>query len=102
MLLNEEDLVILRERCKSFKIKKLYLFDSALSDNYNTESDIDLIVDFRDYEPLNYFDNYYNLKNFLISHFNRKIDLLESRSISNSNFMNEIYKNKYLVYEYQN
>jgi predicted nucleotidyltransferase len=32
--------------CDSHKVKSLYAFDSVLTDDFNKESDIDLIVDF--------------------------------------------------------
>ena len=32
--------------CEQHKVNKLYVFGSALSNNFNEKSDIDLIVDF--------------------------------------------------------
>ena len=32
--------------CKAHKVKSLYAFGSVLTDKFNNESDVDLIVDF--------------------------------------------------------
>ena len=43
-------------------LKSLYAFGSVLSDKFNDESDIDLIVNFSDVQLLDYADNYFDLK----------------------------------------
>jgi predicted nucleotidyltransferase len=48
--------------CKTHNVKRLYAFGSILTDQFNEESDIDLIVDFNDIELLDYADNYFDLK----------------------------------------
>ena len=37
---------IIKKLCVSHKVKRLYAFGSVLTDRFNSESDIDLIVDF--------------------------------------------------------
>lgn len=63
-----EDVFIL---CKSHKVKSLYAFGSVLTDEFNPESDIDLIVDFQQLDVLDYGDNYYDLKFSLENIFKR-------------------------------
>jgi predicted nucleotidyltransferase len=63
--------------CKTHKVKTLYAFGSVLNSNFNSESDIDLIVDFEKLDVLEYGDNYYSLKFALENTLNRNIDLLE-------------------------
>ena len=36
----------IQKLCKAYKVKSLYAFGSVLTDAFNSESDVDLIVDF--------------------------------------------------------
>ena len=46
--------------CKRYKVKRLFVFGSVLTDRFNDESDIDLVVDFKKDEVEDYFDNYFD------------------------------------------
>ena len=48
--------------CEQHKVNKLYVFGSALSNNFNEKSDIDLIVDFNTLALEEYADNYFDFK----------------------------------------
>ncbi|WP_205748252.1 nucleotidyltransferase family protein [Dyadobacter bucti] len=48
--------------CKTHKVKSLYAFGSVLTDSFDGESDIDLIVDFANMEVEDYADNYFDFK----------------------------------------
>lgn len=84
--------------CKVHKVSKLFAFGSVLEDTFNNESDIDLIVDFKQVPIDEYADNYFNLKFELESIFNRSVDLLEEQAIKNPHFKREIDKVKRLIY----
>ena len=84
--------------CKLHKVKSLYAFGSVLTERFNTESDVDLIVDFQPLDVLDYSDNYYNLKFSLEDIFNRNVDLLEEKAIRNPYFLKTLNKNKKLIY----
>ena len=71
----------INELCKTHKVKSLYAFGSVLTDKFNNESDVDLIVDFQQLDVLDYGDNYYDLKFSLESVLKRNIDLLEKKAI---------------------
>ena len=86
------------ELCASHKVKHLYAFGSVLTADFNNDSDIDLIVDFKDIEVKDYADNYFDLKFALQDIFNRPIDLLESQAIKNPYFKKVVDQNKQLVY----
>ncbi len=86
------------ELCKTHKVKSLYAFGSVLTDKFNNESDVDLIVDFQQLDVLDYGDNYYDLKFSLESMLKRKIDLLEQKAIKNPYFIKTINQNKKLIY----
>ncbi|MHA4736531.1 nucleotidyltransferase family protein [Dyadobacter sp. MSC1_007] len=84
--------------CKTHKVKSLYAFGSVLSDNFNAESDIDLIVDFANMEVEDYADNYFDFKFSLQDIFERPVDLLEVPAINNPYFRQHINQCRLLVY----
>lgn len=84
--------------CKTHKVKSLYAFGSVLTDNFNNESDVDLIVDFLQLDVLDYGDNYYDLKFSLENIFKRNVDLLEEKAIKNPYFLKTLNQNKKLIY----
>lgn len=86
------------ELCKTHKVKSLYAFGSVLTDKFNNESDVDLIVDFQQLDVLDYGDNYYELKFSLENIFKRNIDLLEQKAIKNPYFLKTLNQNKKLIY----
>ena len=84
--------------CETHKVKSLYAFGSVLTDNFNSDSDIDLIVDFANIEVEEYADNYYDLKFSLQDILKRPIDLLEEKAIKNPYFKQSINLQRQLVY----
>lgn len=78
------------ELCKTHKVKSLYAFGSVLSENFNSESDIDLIVDFTAIDVEEYADNYFDLKFSLRDILKRPVDLLEEKAIKNLYFKTSI------------
>ena len=84
--------------CKTHKVKSLYAFGSVLTDKFNNESDVDLIVDFENLDVLDYGDNYYDLKFSLENILKRSIDLLEEKAIKNPYFRKILNQNKVLIY----
>ena len=85
--------------CANHKVKSLYAFGSVLTPNFNTNSDIDLIVDFKEIDVKDYADNYFDFKFSLQDIFNRPVDLLEEQAIKNPYFKEELNKKKVLVYK---
>ena len=84
--------------CKAHKVKSLYAFGSVLTDKFNSESDVDFIVDFQQLDVLDYGDNYYNLKFSLENILERNVDLLEEKAIKNPYFKKTVNQNKKLIY----
>jgi predicted nucleotidyltransferase len=84
--------------CETHKVKSLYAFGSVLTDHFNSESDIDLIVDFTNIEVEDYADNYFDLKFSLQEIFKRSIDLLEEKAIKNLYFKQSVNQQRQLVY----
>ncbi len=84
--------------CANHKVRSLYAFGSVLTPNFNTNSDIDLIVDFKEIDVNDYADNYFDFKFSLQDLFNRPVDLLEEQAIKNPYFKQVVNKTKELVY----
>ena len=102
MLITNQNIEEIQKICKKLNVKRLYLFGSSITENFNSNSDIDLLVDFDETQPEKYYDCYYNLKVFLIKYFDRRIDLLELRALKNPYLIEEINKTKILVYGKEN
>ena len=88
----------LNSLCVQYNVEKMYLFGSALNANFNTESDIDLLVKFKPIELALYFDNYINFKQNLESLFGRDVDLVEEQTLKNPILIQSINKSKELIY----
>ena len=84
--------------CANHKVRSLYAFGSVLTPNFNTNSDIDLIVDFKEIDVTDYADNYFDFKFSLQDIFNRPVDLLEEQAIKNPYFKQVVNQTKELVY----
>ncbi|GHT80457.1 nucleotidyltransferase [Bacteroidia bacterium] len=84
--------------CKWHGVKTLYAFGSVLTGNFNTNSDIDLVVDFMDIPVEKYADNYFDFKFSLQDVLKRPVDLLEEQAIRNPYFRQNINRNKKLIY----
>jgi len=88
----------INQACNANNVKSLFAFGSIINDNLSPDSDIDLIVEINENDPLKYCDYYFNLKFELEKLFQRKIDLLEQKAIRNKYLKDQIEKTKVLVY----
>lgn len=88
----------IQKLCRNYKVKTLYSFGSVNTARFSTDSDVDLMVDFETNDPLEYTDNYFNLKLDLEKILNRSIDLLENRATKNPLLRERIDKSKVLIY----
>ncbi len=84
--------------CSAYQVERMYLFGSALNQNFSNKSDIDFLVKFKSMDLSNYFDNYINFKGKLEQLFGRKVDLVEEQTLKNPILINSINKSKELVY----
>ena len=88
----------IKKLCEIHNVKSLYAFGSVLTDRFNNESDIDLIVDFSNIDVEDYADNYFDFKFSLQDILNRTVDLLEEKAIKNPYFKQTVTKQKQLIY----
>lgn len=84
--------------CKKHKVIELYVFGSILTDKFNKQSDVDLLIEFGDVDIYNYFDNYIELKESLENILKRPVDLLENKTVKNPILRKVIDRNKKLIY----
>jgi predicted nucleotidyltransferase len=88
----------IKQLCNEHNVKSLFAFGSVVSDKLKAESDIDLIVDIDSNDPIDYSDNYFDLKFQLENMLNRQIDLLEYKAIKNPYLKKQIDNTKVLIY----
>lgn len=88
----------LKRLCEKYDIKTMYLFGSATTTEFNDKSDIDILISFKEISFEKYTDNYFDLHEKLETLFNRKVDLLTERSISNPYFIQSVELTKQLLY----
>ncbi len=84
--------------CATHKVKSLFAFGSVVFNNLKADSDVDLIVDIDSNDPIDYSDNYFDLKIQLEEILNRPVDLLEDKVVKNPYLKNQIDNTKMLVY----
>ncbi|HQL71115.1 MAG TPA: nucleotidyltransferase domain-containing protein [Bacteroidales bacterium] len=97
MILNQHISQIIK-LCELNTVNSLFAFGSVTTDKFSTDSDIDLVVDINDNDPISYTDKYFNLKFQLEKLLQREIDLLEEKAIRNKFLKSEINRTKVLIY----
>ena len=88
----------LTQLCVMNRVKSLYVFGSVLTNRFDNNSDIDMVVDIDSTNPLEYADCYFNLKFALQDLLKRPVDLLENKAIRNNYLRQEIDNSKQLIY----
>jgi len=98
MTLIEQHIKQITRLCEMNKVRALFAFGSVTTDRFRPDSDIDLVVDIDDNDPISYSDKYFNLKFQLEDILKRQIDLLEQKAIRNNFLRNEIERTKVQIY----
>jgi predicted nucleotidyltransferase len=98
----------IRALCKQHHVKELYVFGSAVRDDFNEESDVDFlyVFDLDDFNlqetpgqwPYSPFAEFFKLKNGLEVLMARKVDVISYNDISSKVFKEMADKEKELVY----
>lgn len=98
LLKNKKDEI--EKLCQELQIKRMYLFGSAETAEFTKKSDIDFLISFKDNLSIeDYTNNYFALHYKLRELFNREIDIITERSLSNPYLIDSINKSKRLIYE---
>ena len=83
--------------CRRLKVQRLDLFGSAASDDFTTDSDVDILVQF-DRDGSGLFDRYFDLKEGLEELFGREVDVVIEKSLKNPYFKASIERSRRNLY----
>jgi predicted nucleotidyltransferase len=95
----EENTEKIKALCKMYNVKSLFAFGSVCADKFNDHSDIDFLIIFHPMGYGDYADSYLNLADKLEELFQRPVDLITDKSLSNPYFINSVNRTKTLIYE---
>jgi hypothetical protein len=84
--------------CEKHRVKEMYVFGSVLTDSFNSDSDVDLIVEFDNVDLNSYANNYFDLKISLQNLLKHRVDLLEQQALKNPYFIRQIQTKRQLIY----
>ena len=85
--------------CARYHVRRLELFGSAAAANFDAaRSDLDFLVDFQDVPLGEHANCYFGLLEALESLFGRRIDLAETRAITNPYFLAAIESTREVLY----
>ncbi|HBS85921.1 MAG: DNA polymerase subunit beta [Bacteroidetes bacterium GWF2_38_335] len=86
--------------CRNHNVKFLFAFGSSTTDKFDEEkSDIDLIVEIDDPDPIERGEKLISLWDLFEVFFSRKVDLLTTSSIKNPFLKKNIEATKILIYD---
>lgn len=85
--------------CRKYKVAKLWVFGSILTDRFNDESDVDFSVIFHYDQIQDLFLTFFDFIDELQQLLGRKIDLVDETAVKNSYFREELDRTKLLIYE---
>ncbi len=86
--------------CQQHSVGELYVFGSSVTDQFDEErSDIDLLVEIEENDPLERGAKLMSLWDKLEEFFQRKVDLLTKATIKNPVLRKSIDATKVLVYD---
>ena len=71
------------ELCEKYYLSELSIFGSSLRDDFNGESDIDILVSWKNYQKFNKPWDFINIEEDFKVLFNRKVDIVEKEALSN-------------------
>lgn len=89
----------LKTLCLKYNVKSLYAFGSVCTENFNENSDIDLLISLNTMDYGDYADTYFELVEKFENLFNRPVDLVTDKSLGNPYFIESINQTKTPIYE---
>jgi uncharacterized protein len=84
--------------CMMNNVKTLFAFGSVCTDKFNDQSDIDLLISFKPMDYGDYADTYFDLADKFENLFQRPVDLVTDKSLSNPYFIDSVNQTKTLLY----
>ena len=98
MIVLETKLSEIAAACEANDVKRLELFGSRARDDYLSDSDVDLLVEFVDPLRAGVFDRYLALHDALQAIFGCKVDLIECSAVQNPVLQQRIAAGRKLLY----
>ena len=84
--------------CKKYKVAKLWVFGSILTDRFNDDSDVDFSVIFNYKSIPDLFVTFFDFIDELETLLGRKVDLIDETAITNNYFRRKLDSTKQLIY----
>lgn len=96
----EDNRKTIKDLCTRYRVYRLEVFGSALTDeNFHSErSDLDFLVEFLPLQQGEYADAYFGLLEAFENLFDRHVDLIMPGAIKNPYFLESINRNRKVVY----
>jgi predicted nucleotidyltransferase len=96
----DQHLSKIQELCRTHKMKRLWVFGSILTNEFNEDSDIDFLHEWdeKNISDEEYLDNISQFLSALKQIFKRKIDFVHYPSLKNPYFIKDIDRTKVLLY----
>ena len=82
-----------------YNVKSLYAFGSVCTENFNKNSDIDLLISFNPMDYGDYADTYFEITEELEKILKRPVDLITDKSLGNPYFIESLNQTKTPIYE---
>ena len=87
------------ELCRKYHVIQLDVFGSVATDEFDAEtSDIDFLVQFDSSIKQNRFDNFFALRQELMTLFGRDVDLVEPGGLRNPYFIEQVNQTREKIY----
>lgn len=97
----DENIDKIKTLCDNHNVRSLFAFGSVCTDNFSEQSDIDLLISFYSMDYGDYADNYFNVADKFEEIFNRPVDLVTDKSLSNPYFIQSLNQTKTLLYGHE-
>lgn len=94
----DEDLEQIADMCVRYHVKRLGIFGSAVTDEFDETSDLDVSVIFEREGFTGSFERYMGLKEELEELFGRPVDLVTADRIRNPVFAREVQETQEVIY----
>lgn len=96
----KDNLDVFQAICKEHSVEYLYAFGSSVTSRFNEiTSDIDLVVEIDEKDPVEKGEKLISLWDSLEAFFQRKVDLLTERTIINPFLRRSIDSTRVLIYD---
>jgi hypothetical protein len=88
----------IKSLCMTHNVASLFVFGSVCTDSFNDKSDVDLLISFKPMDYGDYADTYFELADKFENLFQRPVDLVTDKSLSNPYFISSVNETKTLLY----